>query len=99
MFNDLTGLGYGLVIFAVIIGVGTLITFNFGGTVGNCGIAACGSAGVFNRSTGVCSNANRRKMATTTVACFLNLSPLSVLRRMQRSYYVLVFSLVYEFPC
>jgi len=30
MFNDLTGLGYGLVVFAIIIGVGTLVLHNFG---------------------------------------------------------------------
>ena len=34
MFNDLTGLGYGLVIFAVIIGVGSVVLFNFGNATG-----------------------------------------------------------------
>ena len=34
MFNDLTGLGYGLVVFAIIIGVGSVILTNFGNAVG-----------------------------------------------------------------
>jgi len=34
MFNQLTALGYGLVIFAVIIGVGSVILSNFGNAVG-----------------------------------------------------------------
>lgn len=34
MFNDLTALGYGLVIFAVIIGVGSVILYEFGDAVG-----------------------------------------------------------------
>jgi len=34
MFNDLTGLGYGLVVFAVIIGVGSVILYNFGDATG-----------------------------------------------------------------
>jgi hypothetical protein len=34
MFNDLTNLGYGLVVFAIIIGVGSIVLYNFGGSVG-----------------------------------------------------------------
>jgi hypothetical protein len=34
MFNDLTALGYGLVVFAIIIGVGSVVMYNFGGSVG-----------------------------------------------------------------
>jgi len=34
MFNDLTALGYGLVIFAIIIGVGSVVLYNFGGSIG-----------------------------------------------------------------
>ena len=34
MFDQLIGLGYGLVVFAVIIGVGSVILFNFGSAVG-----------------------------------------------------------------
>jgi hypothetical protein len=34
MFNDLTALGYGLVVFAVIIGVGSVVLYNFGNATG-----------------------------------------------------------------
>tara|TARA_R100001530_G_C4217711_1_gene129109 strand:+ start:181 stop:432 length:252 start_codon:yes stop_codon:yes gene_type:complete len=34
MFNDLQNLGYGLVVFAIIIGVGSVVLFNFGNATG-----------------------------------------------------------------
>jgi len=34
MFGDLTGLGNGLVVFAIIIGVGSIVLFNFGNAAG-----------------------------------------------------------------
>jgi|19_taG_2_1085344.scaffolds.fasta_scaffold14581_2 hypothetical protein len=34
MFNDLTNLGYGLVVFAIIIGVGSIVLYNFAGATG-----------------------------------------------------------------
>ena len=34
MFNDLTSLGYGLVVFAIIIGVGSVVLTNFGNSTG-----------------------------------------------------------------
>jgi predicted anti-sigma-YlaC factor YlaD len=34
MFDNLTGLGYGLVVFAIIIGVGSVVLYNFGNSVG-----------------------------------------------------------------
>jgi len=34
MFNDLTALGYGLVVFAIIIGVGSVVLYNFGNATG-----------------------------------------------------------------
>lgn len=34
MFDNLTGLGYSLVTFAIVIGVGTVILYNFGNSVG-----------------------------------------------------------------
>lgn len=34
MFDQLSGLAYGLIIFAIIIGVGTIVLYNFGNTVG-----------------------------------------------------------------
>ena len=37
MFDELTGLGYGLVVFAIIIGVGTIVLYNFSSATANCG--------------------------------------------------------------
>ena len=34
MFNDLTNLGYGLVLFAIIVGVGSVVLFEFGNATG-----------------------------------------------------------------
>ena len=34
MFDNLTGLGYGIVTFAIVIGVGSVILVNFGNAVG-----------------------------------------------------------------
>lgn len=34
MFDNLSGLGYGLVTFAIIIGVGSIILYNFGNATG-----------------------------------------------------------------
>ena len=34
MFDQLTGLGYGIVVFAIIIGVGSVLLTNFGNAVG-----------------------------------------------------------------
>jgi len=34
MFNELTALGYGLVVFSIIIGVGSVVLFNFGNATG-----------------------------------------------------------------
>ena len=36
MFNDLTALGYGLVVFAIIIGVGSVVLVNFSKATSNC---------------------------------------------------------------
>jgi len=58
MFNELTGLGYGLVVFAIIIGVGTIVLYNFTGATANCaGLSACGTGGIWNGTAGECSNA------------------------------------------
>jgi hypothetical protein len=48
MFDNLTGLGYGLIAFAIIIGVGTVMLANFGGSVG------CPPPYVYNSSAGTC---------------------------------------------
>jgi len=57
MFDNLTGLGYGLVTFAIIIGVGVVVLQGFAGAVDNCSVHTTLSPGAtYNVSTGVCSN-------------------------------------------
>ena len=34
MFDQLTALGYGIIVFAVLIGVGSIVLFNFGNSTG-----------------------------------------------------------------
>lgn len=34
MFDNLIGLGYGIIVFAVLIGVGSVVLFNFGNSTG-----------------------------------------------------------------
>ena len=50
MFENLTGLGWGIVTFALVIGIGTIVLTNFGGSVG------CPTVGYpnWNSSTNVC---------------------------------------------
>jgi len=66
MFDDLTGLGYGLITFAIVIGVGSIVLHQFGGSVAECGdyvwntthnlccnaTADCGEVGNFSTPTG-----------------------------------------------
>ncbi|MDD4761718.1 MAG: hypothetical protein PHZ25_01710 [Candidatus Pacebacteria bacterium] len=49
MFNDLTGLAYGIIIFAVIIGVGSIVLYNFGGAT-----AVCTMDQAWNSSNNLC---------------------------------------------
>lgn len=49
--NALIALGLGIIIFALIVGVGVVIIQNFSGTVGD-----CASGYTFNYSRGLCSN-------------------------------------------
>ena len=53
MINNIVALGYGLVVFAIIIGVGSVVLFNFGGAVGIC---ASPPASTYNRIDGLCHN-------------------------------------------
>jgi len=51
MFNALTGLGWGIVVFAITIGVGTVVLSRFGGAV-----ATCVSTSTYNLSADSCVN-------------------------------------------
>jgi hypothetical protein len=61
MFNDLTGLGYGLVVFAIIIGVGSVVLYNFGGATACPGDTVGGS---WNSTSSTCSNATANIAST-----------------------------------
>ena len=52
MFDNLNVLAYGLVSFAILIGVGSIVLINFGGSV-----ASCAEAGqVYNSTLELCAN-------------------------------------------
>jgi len=51
MFNNLSALGYGIITFAIIIGIGTVVLVKFGGA-----IATCGSGYTYNSTVDQCSN-------------------------------------------
>ena len=74
MFNNLTGLGYGLVTFAIVIGVGSIVLYNFGGSVASCTVSTCGSAGVFNYTASTCSNATSANCGTPTGSAYTNIA-------------------------
>ncbi len=48
MFDDLTNLGYGIITFAIVIGVGAVLLYQFGGAVG------CATDYTFNATAGNC---------------------------------------------
>jgi len=51
MFNNLSGLGYGIITFSIIIGIGTVVLTKFGGA-----IAECASGFTYNSTLDQCSN-------------------------------------------
>ena len=51
MFDNLSSLGYGIVTFAIIIGVGTVILTKFGD-----GVATCATSYTYNATIHKCSN-------------------------------------------
>ena len=54
MFDNLTNLGWGVVVFAITIGVGVIVLSKFRGAIANCtGI----TSGVFNATSENCTNA------------------------------------------
>jgi len=53
MFDNLTTLGYGLVLFAIVLGVGSVVMYNFAVTAAN-----CASGSTYNASSSLCTNAS-----------------------------------------
>ena len=68
MFDQLIGLGYGLVVFAVIIGVGSVVLIRFGGAV-----ATCATDWTYSSTTELCVNdSNTSQTATPTGDAYTN---------------------------
>ena len=65
MFGDLQALGLGIIVFAIIIGVGSVVLYNFAGSVASCGVFDSGT-GVYNITTDLCSNGTDTASATGT---------------------------------
>jgi len=62
MFDELSGLGYGIITFALIIGIGVVVLHQFGGAV-----ATCASGFAWNTTTDLCQEtANASNTATPT---------------------------------
>jgi hypothetical protein len=70
MFTQLSDLGYGLIVFAIIIGVGSVVLFNFGGAVAGCSSVTNNTAWTWNRTSGDCWNGT--DSATPTGAAYTN---------------------------
>jgi len=64
MFDNLIGLGYGIIVFAILIGVGSVVLFNFGGSV-----ASCPTSGFsWNATTATCTNSTGSSETPTGAA-------------------------------
>jgi len=68
MFDQLIGLGYGLVVFAIIIGVGSVILVRFSGAT-----ATCGTDFAYDSTSELCVNSsNASQTATPTGDAYTN---------------------------
>jgi len=65
MFDNLILLGYGIIVFAIIVGVGSVVLYNFGGAVGDCATGAS-----WNATAGGCWNGT--DVADPTGAAYTN---------------------------
>jgi hypothetical protein len=61
MFDKLTAIGYGVVVFAIVIGIGTIVLTNFGST-----LATCGTGFAYTQSVNACVNSSNSSQATVT---------------------------------
>lgn len=67
MFDNLTNLGYAIVTFAIVVGVGSVVLYNFGGAV-----ATCATGATWNGTAGGCWNGTDK--ATPTGSSYTNLN-------------------------
>ena len=57
MFDNLTNLGYGIITFAIVIGVGIVILSKFGSSIDGCSVNdAAGGTWTYNTTSGLCGN-------------------------------------------
>lgn len=69
MFGDLQALGMGIIVFAIIIGVGTIVLFNFGGAVGCTWLQPSLNVSMtFNTTAGLCQAPNGSQFAPSGTA-------------------------------
>ena len=69
MFDNLTGLGYGIITFAIVIGVGSILLYNFGGSVG----CIDGTHTNWNSTSNLCVNpSNASDTASPTSTAYSN---------------------------
>jgi hypothetical protein len=71
MFNALTALGYGVITFAIVIGIGAVVLNRFAGAVASCGNTTTvgdDGYGIWNTTANECSNATANTGAPTNTA-------------------------------
>ena len=72
MFDDLSGLGYGIITFAIIIGIGTVVLHNFGGAV-----ATCATGYSWNTTLDLCQNTTNFSQTATPTGSWTNVNYMS----------------------
>ncbi len=72
MFDELSGLGYGIITFAIIIGIGTVVLHNFGGAV-----ATCVDAQIWNSSLDLCHTIGNSSNTSTPTGSWTNINYMS----------------------
>ena len=68
--NALIALGLGIIVFALIVGVGVVVLTKFGDTVAACGNSVGG--GTYNATSGLCANSSGATTAPTGAAYTTN---------------------------
>lgn len=67
MFNSIVALGYGIIVFAILIGVGSVVLYNFGGAT-----ASCATGYSWNSTQDKCVNATNGDPTTPGSASYTN---------------------------
>jgi len=69
MFDQLSGLGYGIITFALIIGIGTIVLQRFGGSV-----ATCSASDTYNASLDLCQNNSNASVTTNPTGAWVTVN-------------------------